>query len=1398
MQDKTNRELSQELKQLRLLFDKEVSEHNKLKERLRSVELMLDQKEMASEEKLVESEERFRATFYSIGDGVIATDSDGKITDMNPVAEDMCGWKMEEVSGKPLTKAFRIVNATTRKSVVNPVQKVIRSGRIEGLANHTVLISKDGREYQIADSAAPIKNKEGETSGVVLVFSDVTEKYKSEQILKRTKEQYRIISETTSDFAFSYIKGKKDYRIDWLGGAVEKITGYSAKEIKARKCLRFMVHPEDAKIFEKHVLALCPEEDSMCELRIIAHGGESRWLAVNTVCIDDAQNGVQKIYGGCKDITGRKTTEEALVESKRQLETFLQISQTIATSFEQEKVMQMIVDNATDVMGLDSGAIYLLKDKENISLEATTPPLPSGFPEKFRIAFLKDHPHIKRAIISGKLIKMHDALTSELSPAEKEIVRLKGLRSNLYMPIVLRGQAIGILILSSVNRKYLFSEESISLLQGFAGQVAHIIDNTRSFEALKEYAAELVRNRTELAKSEKKLKNITSSIQDIVFTLDREQRHTDVFGSWVQKQGLTPEHFLGRKASEIMGKELAKVHEDASARALKGKYVVYDWSVDSQKGTLYYQTSLSPLYSENGDVEGVVGVGRDVTEQMLMAESLRKSEEKHRRLFETMSQGVIYQAAGGNIISANPASEKILGLSLDQMQGKTSMDPRWKMITEDGKEVPGSEHPSMIALSKGKKVGPAIRGIYIPEKDEYAWLSITATPLYRTGEDKPFQVYAVFDDITLDKKHEDEIKKQQQLINAILKKLPIGIAVNTVGPEPEIELINDNFARIYGVSKEDLSTPGSFWEAVYEDKKFREEIKNRVLADMESGDPERMKWHDIPITKNGKVAKYISAQNIPLEDSGVVISTVLDITERKRSELALKESETKFRTLFETANDAIFLMDKDVIFDCNKKAEEIYGCKKDQITGKTPNDFSPEYQSDGIASAVKANEKIRAALIGEKQFFEWQHKRCDGTLFDAEISLSCYRINKKPYTQSIVRDVTERKRAEAELIKAKEKAQESDRLKSAFLANMSHEIRTPMNGIMGFAELLKDPLLPAERQQQYVGIIEKSGVRMLNIINDILDISRIEAGLMDVELSVSNINEQLEYVYSFFKPQVEAKGINLLLSEKLPAKQAVITTDREKLFAILTNLVKNALKYTNEGSIDFGCVKKGSFLEFFVSDTGIGIPKDRQQAVFDRFVQADIEDKDAYQGAGLGLSISRAYVEMLGGSIRVESEVGRGSAFYFTIPCNSEDKSKEAAQTYKSTGPEYIQNKKLKILIVEDDDMSTLLISKYMQPLSREIIYAGNGSEAVETCMQHPDIDLILMDIKMPGMSGDEATRQIRRFNKDVVIIAQTARALTGEKVKAMQAGFNDYITKPINKSDLLKCIENSIREKGC
>jgi CheY-like chemotaxis protein len=299
---------------------------------------------------------------------------------------------------------------------------------------------------------------------------------------------------------------------------------------------------------------------------------------------------------------------------------------------------------------------------------------------------------------------------------------------------------------------------------------------------------------------------------------------------------------------------------------------------------------------------------------------------------------------------------------------------------------------------------------------------------------------------------------------------------------------------------------------------------------------------------------------------------------------------------------------------------------------------------------------------------------------------------------------------------------------------------------------------------------------------------------MKVDIKETNINEKIEFAYKFFKPEVEIKGLQFLFKNGLPTKEAIIKTDNEKVYGMLINLIKNAIKFTNVGSIEFGYEKKGKYLEFFVKDSGIGILENQKEMIFERFRQGSESYNRGYEGSGLGLSIAKSYVEMLGGKIWVESEEGKGSIFYFTIPYNAVSEEKTAIKNVTIEKDKEVQLKNLKILIVEDDEVSYSGLTKTLQKICREVLHAITGVQAVEACRNNPDLDLVLMDIRMPNMDGNEATRQIRQFNKDVIIIAQTAFAFTGDREKAIEAGCNDYISKPINKTLLYELIKKHIR----
>ncbi|MCD4698301.1 MAG: response regulator [Bacteroidales bacterium] len=516
---------------------------------------------------------------------------------------------------------------------------------------------------------------------------------------------------------------------------------------------------------------------------------------------------------------------------------------------------------------------------------------------------------------------------------------------------------------------------------------------------------------------------------------------------------------------------------------------------------------------------------------------------------------------------------------------------------------------------------------------------------------------------------------------------------------------------------------------------------------------------------------------------------------RKQAEEALRGSEELNRCITQTAGDAIISINSDgIILSWNNAAKKIFGYSPKETINNDLSIIIPEkYKKKHHSYLMRLKDGAKEKLIGKT--IEITAERKGGTEFPIELSLSSWETDNQKHYTGIIRDITERKKVEQELISALEKATESDRLKSAFLINVSHEIRTPLNGILGFMELLKTTKFTNEEFQEYIINIEKSSARILNTFNDLIEISKVEANQMDVSVSEINVNEQIEYLYMSFRPEAEQTGLQISYKNSLAVEEAVLKTDQEKFKTILTNLLKNAIKFTNDGSIEFGYEKKGNHLEFFVKDTGIGFSKSKQEAIFKPFVQADQRLSKAYEGAGLGLSICKAYVKMLGGEIRVESEEGVGSQFYFTIPYSTPEKEIISGADVLSAIKPGDKTKKMKILIADDEEAVRNYLAIILKITGKEILYAATGIEAVELCQKNPDIELALMDIRMPEMDGIEATRQIRKFNKNVIIIAQTAYTLAYDREKALDAGCDDYITKPIRQDELVKMIEKHLKQ---
>ncbi|MFA5819665.1 MAG: response regulator [Bacteroidales bacterium] len=530
----------------------------------------------------------------------------------------------------------------------------------------------------------------------------------------------------------------------------------------------------------------------------------------------------------------------------------------------------------------------------------------------------------------------------------------------------------------------------------------------------------------------------------------------------------------------------------------------------------------------------------------------------------------------------------------------------------------------------------------------------------------------------------------------------------------------------------------------------------------------------IPCSISSKIC--IDAQGHPEK----IIGSMRDITARKRDEEALQQSYAFNKSLLKTIPFGMDIVDEaGTVLFLSDNFKRLFG---DKAIGKKCWDL---YHDD--KTQCGHCPLIKGITIGETEAYE-SHGVLGNRIF--EISHTGMKYHGKKAMFKIFQDITDRKENEEELIRAKDKAEESDRLKTAFLHNISHEIRTPMNAIFGFSALLGEPDIDVPTRQSYIEMIMKSSNHLLSIITDIIDISNIEANLVKITRNGIILNSIIRSLYEQFIPKANEKKIAMVSEPGLPDEESIILTDSTKLIQIISNLLNNALKFTQQGQIKFGYAVKDKLLEFFVSDTGLGIPEKYHQRIFDRFYQVDNTISKLYEGTGLGLAICKAYVEHLGGEIRLSSTPGVGSTFYFTLPFEKPaDTVITTPSPKKETG--FVFPEKKKILVAEDIDSNFKLIGYFLFGANVDVIRASNGKEAVEKCLSDQSIDLVLMDIKMPVMDGYAAVNLIRESMPDIPIIAQTAYA--DDRYRAIECGCTGFISKPFDKKTLLKVISEFI-----
>jgi PAS domain S-box-containing protein len=742
-------------------------------------------------------------------------------------------------------------------------------------------------------------------------------------------------------------------------------------------------------------------------------------------------------------------------------------------------------------------------------------------------------------------------------------------------------------------------------------------------------------------------------------------------------------------------------------------------------------------------------------------------------LFEKKENGMVLQRWNNNF-------ETITGYNHKELKGKIGTD--FSHIPEINKTKESIERAFRQGYSEEELLFKTKNGVLIP-------FLFTGEPFLNNGKE-----YLLGIGIDISK-----LREKEDNINTIFKAFPDIIVVSDY--EKNIIFTNDKLEQQTGYTKEFLNENKETLK-LYPDE-------DRLLLDKK-----------IDKLINGKEATTGIFENRIIDKigqihwySGVVAKTTFsgkpalltinrEITQRKYSEQALIESENRMSTVFDSAPVIMMLInEKREILQINKKG--IQGLNISQKpSAKIPfgealkciNSYeNPEGCGAGeicreciIRQTIQDTfnkgaefEKIPAIIHSESQDYH------------ILLSSSLLKANNPKEVLITVDDITEQKQTEEALKLSREQAVESDKLKSAFLQNMSHEIRTPLNGILGFSGLLDNNELSSEERSYYIEVINQSSNQLLGIVDDILSISRLETGQIEVLNEEVNINNLLKELFTKYNVKANDQGIVLSHETDLDDKQSIAFTDSGKLKQVLDSLLSNAIKFTRQGHVLFGYKYKGEILEFCVEDTGIGIEAEHHTKIFERFQQIDFDSTRVYGGTGLGLTIAKANTELLGGKIWLESAPEIGSKFYFTIPFKPVHEvlfDKGAKGTLTDTTDALPT-----ILVAEDEEINFLFIAEALKGLEFKLIHAFNGEEVVEYVNNNSRIDLVLMDIKMPKMDGYTAFEKIRKIRPELPVIAQTAYAMISDREKAMQAGFVDYLAKPIKQKELLQAIEKVI-----
>ena len=891
-------------------------------------------------------------------------------------------------------------------------------------------------------------------------------------------------------------------------------------------------------------------------------------------------------------------------------------------------------------------------------------------------------------------------------------------------------------------------------------------------------------------------------------TIDVNQAALDIYGYG------SKDELIGIRIGELSAGTEPYTEKEARQHFQKARTKgsrVLEWLARKKSGELFW-VEVSLKKTRIGGKDCLLSMVRDISKEKEYLEALKEREGLYRALFESANDAILLME-GGRFIDFNRKAEILFKTGREQILNKRPEDfsPPFQ---SDGTPSAEAAKNRMRAIRDGKPLCFEWRH---QTADGIVFDTEVSLSMVSSGKKKMLQ--AIVRDISQHKQDAEEIRESRQMLRTVIDTVPVRVFWKDL----DLKYLgcNISFARDAGMeSTDELIGKDDFQMGWKEQAGLYRKDDMEVI---QSGVP-KINYEEPQTTPEGKRI-WLKTSKSPLlnlkgETFGI-LGTYEDITEVKRSGQIQQ-------VLYGITNAVVFSDSlENLIRQIREQLESLieapnfYIALYDEASGM----LSIPYELDEMDSIETWPAKRSATGLVIEQKKTLLLKGADierllkedvidliGTpseawlgvpLFDKDrvigaIAIQSYTdpnafdentIHILEFVSSQIGLAIQQKRVLSDILEAKEKAEENNRLKTAFLNNLSHEIRTPLNAIVGFSEFLNEPGLDPARIHHLTDIICRSSNQLLSIIEDIVNISKIEAGLIEAWEKETSVSKIISNVYDQLQIKAAEKEIKFRYNTSLQESETLVITDETKLTQVLTNLVDNAIKFTEKGHVEFGCSLKDGFLKFYVADSGTGIDPDKFEIIFERFHQVETEHSQTKGGMGLGLPISRSFVELLGGEIWVESTPGSGSIFFFTIPWKPVSNVQKKIPDREEVGLKDRQT----ILVAEDEENNFELTKVILSMYDVEILHAWDGQQALEMARDNPDIDLVLMDIKMPVMNGYDSTREIKKLRPKLPVVALTAYALPGDREKALGAGCDDYMSKPVSLKEFLTIVKKHL-----